>query len=356
MTTVSRAAVDQAQAPTRSVKCVVWDLDGTIWDGVLLEDGEVEVRPEAAEAIEALSERGILNSIASRNDFDAAVARLERAGLHEHFVYPQIGWWPKSKSVAEVAREINIGIDTLAFVDDQPFELEEVAFAHPEVLCVPVTEIADAVRTRPEFRPRFVTDESRQRRHLYRSEEKRTRDEGDFEGTDQEFLATLGMVFTIAPVGDEDLKRAEELTVRTNQLNSTGRTYSYEELDALRRDPDHVLLVATLEDRYGPYGKIGLALVERGDAVWTLRLLLMSCRVMSRGVGTLLLGHVMQLARDAGARLQAELVETGRNRVMYVTYRFAGFEEVARDGDRVLLESDLSQIQPPPPYVRFHVL
>jgi FkbH-like protein len=355
MSTASQLTAEALEPRTRTVKCVVWDLDGTIWDGVLLEDGEVRVRPEVVETLEALGDRGILNSIASRNDFDAAMARLEQAGIHEHFVYPQIGWWPKSRSVAEVARRINIGIDTLAFVDDQQFELEEVAFAHPGVLGVPAVEIEAAVQDRPEFQPRFVTDESRMRRHLYRSEEMRTREEAEFAGTDEEFLATLGMVFTIAPVGDEDLERAEELTVRTNQLNSTGRTYSYEELDALRHDPGHLLMVASLEDRYGPYGKIGLALVERGQPAWTLRLLLMSCRVMSRGVGTLLLGHVMQLAREAGARLRAELVETGRNRMMYVTYRFAGFEEVERDGDRVLLESDLSRIQPPPEYVDFRV-
>ena len=92
--------------------------------------------------------------------------------------------------------------------------------------------------------------------------------EREFVGTNEEFLATLGMIFTIAPAGEEDLQRAEELTVRTNQLNSTGYTYSYEELDALRESPDHLLLVATLADRFGSYGKIGLALVEKGEPDW----------------------------------------------------------------------------------------
>jgi FkbH-like protein len=339
------------QGKPHSVKCVVWDLDGTIWDGVLLEDGEVTVRPELVRTITTLSDRGVLHSIASRNDHCAAIARLVKAGIEDHFVYPQINWNPKSNSIAEVARRINIGIDTLAFVDDQEFELDEVAFAHPEVLCLTVDEMLATGLERPELKPRFVTDESRLRRVLYRTEQERTRQEAEFEGTSEEFLATLGMVFTIAPAGEADLKRAEELTIRTNQLNSTGRTYSYQELDALRRDPRHLLLVASLEDRYGPYGKIGLVLVERGEEAWTLRLLLMSCRVMSRGVGMVLLGHIMRLARDDGRRLRAELVDTGRNRLMYVTYGFAGFAEVEREADRTLLEADLDQIQPVPDYL-----
>src|SRR5690606_16849981 len=203
---------------------------------------------------------------------------------------------------------------------------------------------------------RFVTDESAQRRHMYRNQIARDEAEANFVGTNEEFLASLDMTFTIAPAAREDLQRAEELTIRTNQLNSTGRTYSYEELDALRESPEHLLLVASLQDRFGSYGKIGLALVEKGDPDWKLNLLLMSCRVMSRGVGSLLLGHIMALARDAGRGLLADFVETGRNRMMQITYAFAGFREVRRDGSHVLLAADLTQVQPPPPYVRAEVL
>jgi FkbH-like protein len=121
-------------------------------------------------------------------------------------------------------------------------------------------------------------------------------------------------------------------------------------LDQLRRSDDHLVLVADLVDKFGSYGTIGLALAERGDP-WHLRLLLMSCRTMSRGVGTILLNHVMTRAKEAGSRLRADFVETGRNRMMQVTYAFAGFEEASRDGNRVVLESDLSRIQPAAPYV-----
>jgi FkbH-like protein len=333
------------------VKCVVWDLDDTVWNGVLLEGGQLTPRRRVAEVIRALDSRGILHSVASRNDFDLAMAQLERFGLAEFFLYPQINWRPKSSSVADIATALNIGFDSIAFVDDQPFELEEVAFAHPQVLCIRSDEIDTAAYQWEEFQPRFVTDESRTRRLMYRSSIRRDQAEKESGAVGEDFLATLNMVCTISPAAAEDLERAEELTIRTNQLNSTGRTYSYEELKALRESADHLLLVAELEDRFGPYGKIGLALVDTGQPVWTLRLLLMSCRVMSRGVGTVLLHHVMSRAHDVGARLRAEFVETGRNRMMYVTYRFAGFHEVGRSGDATLLEADLGRIQPPPQHL-----
>ena len=336
------------------IKCVVWDLDNTLWDGTLLEDGAVRVRPEVVEEIKRLDRLGILHSVASRNDHDAAMARLKEEGLDEYFLYPQINWNPKSQSVERIAKEINIGLDAIAFVDDQPFELEEVAHALPAVKTVDTARIAEELASE-EFQPKFVTDESRVRRDLYRAAAVRDQAELDYEGTNEAFLSTLDMVFTINRAKQEDLQRAEELTVRTNQLNSTGRTYSYEELDELRTSPDHLLLVASLSDKYGGYGKIGLALVERGQPAWHLRMMLMSCRVMSRGVGTVLLNHVMRLAKEDGAKLRADFVETGRNRVMYVTYAFAGFSEIARDGNRLVLESGLEQIQPPPTYLEVNV-
>lgn len=338
--------------PTRGrIKCVVWDLDETLWRGVLLEEPTVVPRREIVAAIQQLDERGILNSIASRNDHTAAVEQLATLGLDALFLHPQIGWQPKSESVGRIAHELNIGLDAIAFVDDQPFERAEVAYHHPDVLCVDTEAIVDAVQRWPQFRPRFITAESRQRRALYQADIHRRDAERAFAGTDEQFLATLNMTLTIWPATTQDLQRAEELTVRTHQLNSTGRTYSYEQLDQLRHDPNHLLLVASLRDRFGSYGTIGLALVERGSDPWHLRLLLMSCRVASRGVGTVLLNHVQSLAAEAGVTLRGDFVENGRNRMMYVTYAFAGFEEVARDGPHAVLECRPSAAQPPPAYL-----
>ena len=332
------------------IKCVVWDLDNTLWDGTLLEGDKVALREDVLTEIRRLDALGILHSVASKNDHDAAMEQLRVFGIDDLFLYPQINWNAKSHSVAKIAESINIGIDSLAFVDDQEFERAEVARAHPEVTCLDAIDLA--VLREPAFQPRFVTDESARRRAMYRSQIMRAERESDFVGTNEEFLADLDMTLTIAPAQREDLQRAEELTVRTNQLNSSGVTYSYEELDALRTSPDHLLLVASLTDRFGDYGKIGVCLLEKGPEHWYVRLLLMSCRVMSRGVGTVLLGHVMNLAREAGKPLRADFAETGRNRLMQITYAFAGFTEVSRDCENVVLESTLGEIQEPAAYVR----
>jgi len=339
----------------QSIKCVVWDLDNTVWDGILLEDSTVTLRPHVVEILKTLDARGILHSIASRNDHATAMAKLQEFGIDEYFLYPQINWNSKGASVGQIAQDINIGLDTIAFIDDQPFEREEVAFTHDKVLCIDSAALDDLL-DRPEFNPRFITEDSRLRRHMYMADIRRNREEAEFVGPTDEFLSTLNMVFTIAKAKEEDLKRAEELTVRTHQLNTTGYTYSYEELDAFRTSPDHILLISSLEDRHGTYGKIGLTLIEKGPDVWTVKLLLMSCRVMSKGVGMIMIHHILRMAKEAGVKLRAEFLSTDRNRQMLITYRFAGFKEVARAGEVAILENDFSALQPPPPYVELRLL
>lgn len=319
------------------IKCVVWDLDNTIWDGVLLEDEAVTLRPGVVETLAELDRRGILHSIASRNEHNLAAAKLDELGILDYFLFPKINFGIKSQSIKAIAEDINIGIDTLAFVDDQPFELDEVRHSHPEVTCLDAAALADFL-TLPCLQPRFITEDSKLRRKLYQDNIRRVTAEESFAGPQEEFLATLDMHFTIGRATEDDLQRAVELTERTHQLNTTGKTFDYDELDALRKSDDHLLFVSSLDDRYGTYGKIGLTLVEKKGGAWVICLLLMSCRVMSRGVGMIMIQHLAQKARAAGVRLQAEFVETDRNRMMYVTYRFGGFEEIERDGDWSLLQ------------------
>jgi FkbH-like protein len=334
----------------RTIKCVVWDLDETLWSGTLLEDREVTLRPDIAQVLETLDRRGILLSVASRNVESDAMAQLRRFGLDQFFVYPQINWNAKSSSIAAIAAELNLGLDAFAFVDDQPFDREEVAHALPDVLLVPAEEAA-ALPGRWELQPRFVTPESRLRRVMVLQDHARKQAEQEFVGPQEQFLASLGMRMEIRRARREDLRRAEELTVRTNQLNATGRTYSYEELDRFRTSSTHLLLVAALTDRFGPYGTIGLALVDLGPPAWRLKLLLMSCRVMSRGVGSVLLTDILHRARDAGRRLQAEFVPTDRNRMMYITYKLGGFKEVGCENGVRVLERDLDRVPDFPAYV-----
>jgi FkbH-like protein len=326
-----------ADGPASLVKCVVWDLDATLWDGTLLEDRTVTVRPAMLEVVRRLDRRGILNAVASHNDEALAMAALERAGVAELFLEPRIGWAAKPAMVREIASALNLGLDSFAFVDDDPFQRDQVRFALPAVRCYDPEEMVAAVGSAPFNGP--TSPESPLKRALYQTEARRRRDEEAFAGTPTEFLGGLGMVLTIGRAREADLSRAEELTVRTRQLNTTGVAYSRNELAALTRSPEGMVMMAELTDRYGTYGKIGLAIVERSVAHWTLKLFLVSCRVLSRGVAAVFLHQLVELARRAGADFRAELVPNGRNRLMLVTLRFAGFEQVWERDGRLVLES-----------------
>jgi FkbH-like protein len=176
-----------------------------------------------------------------------------------------------------------------------------------------------------------------------------------FEGPQNDFLASLEMRLTIARPREEDLQRAEELTLRTNQLNTTGYTYSHDELNCLRQSPDHRLLIAGLEDKYGTYGKIGLVLIECRQDAWMVKLFLMSCRVMTRGVGTILITHLRNEARRLGVRLLAEMLPNDRNRMMYMTYKLNHFRELEKQGELVIFENNLEVVQSFPPFVNVQI-
>ncbi|MCR8935804.1 HAD-IIIC family phosphatase [Brevibacillus laterosporus] len=335
----------------KEIKCVIWDLDNTIWEGILLESPDVQLRPGIVEIIKELDSRGILHSIASKNHFELAYEKLREFGIAEYFLYPQINWNAKSANISSIQKDINIGMDTMLFIDDQPFERDEVSSVHPEVTCMSETEYTNLL-DHPRLNPKFITEDSKRRRHMYLEDIKRNQEEQAFVGPQESFLASLEMKFIISEAQEEDLKRAEELTVRTNQLNSTGVTYDYDELNAFRTNDKYKLLVCELTDKYGSYGKIGLALVEITEEAWHVKLLLMSCRVMSRGVGTVLLSYIMQEAKEEGKFLLADFRKTDRNRMMYATYRFANFKEISSDDDGyVVFQNDLSMIQPFPPYI-----
>jgi HAD superfamily phosphatase (TIGR01681 family) len=163
-----------AAVPSKSgvspLKCIVWDLDNTLWDGVLVEDGpeKIRLRQGVVEVIRELDQRGILHSIASKNNADETLKALRAYGLEEYFLFPQINWQPKSKSIAQIAQLLNIGVDAMAFVDDQQFEREEVRTVLPQVTLIDALEYA-SIPSRPECQAP-ATAESRNRRAMYREQ------------------------------------------------------------------------------------------------------------------------------------------------------------------------------------------
>ena len=313
-----------ADAPI--VKCLVWDLDNTLWNGTLLEDPEVRFSEDVRNVIMALDSRGILQSIASKNDYDLAWKRVEQLGIAEYFVHPRIGWGPKSESVLGIANDLNFAQNTIAFIDDTPSERAEVVFHAPEVRCYDAEQVL-SLPGLPEFSPAVVTVDARRRRQMYQASFERDAERESFAGPDEDFLRSLELVMAIKRADEEDLSRVEELTLRTSQMNATGVHYSDEVLRGLLADPDHEVLTVTLTDRFGPHGAVGVMLLEYHPEVWHLRLLATSCRVVSFGAGAVILNWLIDQAARARVHLAADFRRTDRNRMMDIAYRFAGFTD-----------------------------
>ncbi len=335
----------------KKIKCVVWDLDYTLWDGILAEDINVSLKPEIRKVINELDSRGILQSISSKNDYESAMSMLKSFGLADYFLYPQINWNAKSEHIRQIQEKLNLGMDTIALIDDQEFERQEVIFSLPEVMCIEADKIP-LVLDMPCMKSEYITNDSKNRRYLYQSAQKRDEFEENYSGTKEEFLKTLQIVFRVAKADVEDLKRVEELTIRTHQLNSTGIIFSYDELMKLIHSKDYLVLIAEMEDKFGTYGKIGISLIEKKEKWWNIKLLLMSCRVMSKGVGIVMLRYIMKLAREKNVCLFADFIPTDRNRIMYVTYKFEGFSESSKKDGIVTLKAKLTESIDYPDYVK----
>ncbi|MFD4668870.1 HAD-IIIC family phosphatase [Lentzea sp. NPDC058450] len=306
------------------VKCLVWDLDNTLWQGTLLEDDEVRLSPEVLDVITTLDSRGILQSVASKNDHDHAWARLEELGVAEYFVLPAINWGPKSDSVRAIAEELKFAHSAIAFVDDRPTERAEVEYHLPEVRTYSHTQVLDLPGL-PEFTPGTITEDSRRRRQMYQANFRRAAAQTEFSGPDENFLRTLDLEMRIARAEPRDLARVEELTLRTSQMNATGVHYSDAALRELCSDPDHEVLVISMSDRFGPHGAVGVLLLARNTDFWHLKLLATSCRVVQFGAGAAILNWLVDRAARAGVHLVADFRPTERNRMMEIAYRFTGF-------------------------------
>jgi FkbH-like protein len=322
-----------AAAP-RLVKCVVWDIDKTLLDGVYLESGNAPpaANPAAAAALADFGARGILHAIASKNPPEAAAYAAAVTGTR--FAAVECGWGPKSGALDRIAAELAIGTDALAFVDDDPYERAEVGAAHPEVLVLAPDEVADAAGW-PEFGAAAVTDEARRRSEMYTARRHRRAAEQAFGGTREEFLASAGTQITIAAAVPADVPRLHELAARTRQFNSAGQAVTEAEFAALIAAPDTEVVTVRLRDAFGDDGIVGACVTSHdGDGTWTVRLLMMSCRAMGRGVIGGLLAWVTRSAGRAGAaEVAVRCVLTERNVPLRLALTGAGFRAGPEAGD-----------------------
>lgn len=308
------------------VKCVVWDLDNTLWKGTLAEDGieGLTLDTTVRGLIEDLDRRGILQSIASKNDPKPALEALEAFGIREYFLYPQISWDPKSAGLERIAGALDIGLDTFAFVDDQPFERGEVGERLPQVMVVADSAMADLLE-----HPRFdvpVTTESQQRRAMYQAEEQRKSHFEVAAGDYVEFLRGCEIIVEAFPLSPESIERAHELSQRTNQLNVSGQRYARNELVAMQADDaTAIAYLFSCRDRFGAYGTIAMCVMKRDEA--EVESFMMSCRVQRKRVEHAVFSWILAQCRKSGFDLLKVVYrKTKRNDAAVKMLQELGFE------------------------------
>ena len=315
-----------------TLKCVVWDLDGTLWPDVALEradDASAQPRLKVLHMIRRLEERGIVNSVASRTD-PALDPLRESPELARHFLAAQVGWGDKSAAMRRIAAELGIRTADMALVDDSAFERAEVSAMLPEARVLSVAEIESRIDT-PEFLPGSVTDEARRRVQRYREEQARQQAERSVTGSREEFLRGCNITLAVGGSDPADVERIAELVERTHRFNTTGDRWTRNQIARMVEDTEWWVPVARLSDRFGDYGMVGTALVDCCDVRSpSMRLFTVSCRAAGRDVPAALLGWVMSAARDAGASTLAADVRTDLTHTdLRILLRRLGFHAAA---------------------------
>ena len=335
-------------AARTAIKCVAWDVDNTLLAGVFIESGERQppADPEMAAVLAELGRRGIVHAIASRNPPAAAVYAAQVTGAR--FVAAECGWGRKSAAISRILADLGLSADAIAFVDDDPYERAEVSFTLPDVLVLSPEDMADALGW-PEFSPAVVTDEARRRSELYLDRRRRLEAEREFGGSRDDFLRYCRTEIAIAPAAEADLARLHELSVRTHQFNSAGQGTTEAAFRLIIGAAGRQVLTVRLRDRFGDDGIVGGCVTEQGeDGRWTVRLLMMSCRAMGRGVIDALLAWLIRSAARYGARtLEVPSVLNARNVPLRLALAAAGFRAAGEsaagaDGQRVVYRRSLA--------------
>ncbi len=316
----------QSSPGPKPIKCIVWDLDNTLWHGTLVEGDKPVLRPGIVEQLKYFDERGVLMSIASKNDAKPALAWLKHFGLDEYFLYPQIDWLPKSHKIQKIAQQLNLSLDAFAFIDDNSFELAEVSAALPQVTCINVDAL-EQLASNPRFEG-SVTEESRQRRHYYQQQVARETEQTAFAGDYLGFIRSCKIILDIAPYQQGDEERVAELVQRTNQLNFSGRKYSRAQLQEIIKNPGLDKYVLRCSDRYGAYGAIGFCIVEQAQRELHVIDFMVSCRVQGKFIEQAFFSHLLQHHNKIGAEaLWVNFHSTERNTPAREVLQALGFEQ-----------------------------
>jgi FkbH-like protein len=345
-------------------KCIVLDCDNTLWGGVVGEDGLGGIELGSAfpgsgfmgfqKVLKSLKERGVLLAIASKNNpqevDDVFTQHDDMVLTKDDIAVWRVNWNPKSQSLREIADELNIGIDSLVMIDDSNYELAEIANAVPEVARLQVPEetalLPDLIGSSGLFRNMKVSAEDLARTDMIRQEAGRKQAAAAM--TREEFLSSLELTLDYIEVAEEHVGRVAQLTNKTNQFNLTTIRRSEADIRALVADDEYVVRAIRVGDKFGDYGLVGVAILRATGTTWEIDTLLMSCRVLSRGIETAFLATLADEAKRRGATaLEGRYVPTAKNPLVADLYPRHGFTEV---GDGVF-RAEIGEVTPAPSHV-----
>jgi FkbH-like protein len=348
-------------------KCLVVDLDDTLWGGAIGDEGLRGIvlgddHPGVAfkrfqRAILGLRDRGALLAICSSNDPDIA---LEAVGRHpemlvrpDDFASIRINWRPKSENLREIAAELNIGVDSLVFFDDNPAVRAEVRDRLPEVVVVEVpsdpTLYVATLAGLPDFDAPTLTSEDRIRAHTFRAERER-HTARERVGSSGDFLASLEMTAQVGRLDEMTAPRIGQLVAKTNQFNLTTRRHSQADLEAMAASGTGAVYWLRLADKYGDLGLVSVGVVSFSGSDALVDSLVLSCRAANRGVERAMMAQLARAARAAGCtHLVGEYIPTARNHVVQDLYPGLGFvPEGDVDGRRTFrLDLVLQDVESP---------
>ncbi len=342
----------------RSRKCLVLDLDNTLWGGVIGDDGmdgivigQGSAGGEAFLAIQQMAldlrQRGIVLAVSSKNEDHIARAVFrehpEMLLREDHIAVFQANWNDKASNLEAIAKTLNIGIDALAFVDDNPAERRQVRQAHPSVA---VPELGDDPALYPllvaaagYFESTAFSDDDRARAQQYQANAKRASLQGAARDMDS-YLKSLDMTMTIGPFDSVGRSRIAQLINKSNQFNLTTKRYTESDVEKMQADADVLHFQIRLADTFGDNGMISVVILRKQDSAehadaWEIDTWLMSCRVLGRRVERAVLNELVQAVAARGAKqITGLFLPTERNDIVRDHYRKLGFELVstAQDG------------------------
>lgn len=312
-------------------KCIVLDLDNTLWGGIIGEEGlegiklgpTSEGRPfvEFQKYLLSLFSRGIILAVNSKNNYDDAIqVFIEHPYMilkEKHFASMQINWNDKISNMKAIAQEINIGTDSLVFFDDDKLNREIIKKALPEVLVVDLPDdpslYLKTLMELNDFNILQITDEDKKKGKMYA--EQRKRSELLVVASDiTEYLKTLGITVKIEKANNFTIPRISQLTQKTNQFNLTTKRYLEEDIKKFASDENYLVISAKVEDKFGDNGITGLAIIEKDHNRWFIDTFLLSCRVIGRKIEETILAYIIEQAKKENAKiLEGEFIPTKKN-------------------------------------------